>query len=85
MSLPQSTEQLSRALDRLESVTMPTAKKQPSFDLSEIQTERIIVGNLATLCGMADPEMVKRVLRKFADADEGFWTIICCGEEKKGV
>lgn len=74
MSLDKATEKLARALDRLESATMPVAKK---CQLTEIQVERIIVGNLATLCGMTDPELVKRVLRKFAGADEDFWAVIC--------
>jgi hypothetical protein len=83
MSLDKATQQLSRALDRLESTTMPVGKKFPLVDLTQLQIERIIVGNLATLCNMTDPELVKRVLRKFAGADEAFWQVICSPDERK--
>lgn len=80
MSLPKATEQLSRALDKLEnkleSTTMPIPRRKQEKDLTEVQAGRLLGGHIATLCQMTDPELVKKALRYWADADDSVWEVI---------
>ena len=78
MSLPKVTEQLSRALDRLESSTMPTPKprldqRQARTDLTSREAAKLLGGTIGALCQMADPTDVRAALKWWAEAGDEVW------------
>ena len=79
MSLPEATEQLSKALDKLESITMPVARKpqldqRPArTDLTSREAAKLVGGTIGALCQMADPEVVRAAVAWWAEAPDEVW------------
>lgn len=73
MSLHKTTEQLARALDRLES-TMPVSKKAflPRSDFDENTVILFIGAVLGGLAHVAPPSTIRRAVRWWAENDEAW-------------
>ncbi len=78
MSLAKATEQLSRALDRLESSTMPITKtrldERPARKvLTSREAAKLLGANLGGLLELADRETVRTALKWWSEQGDEAW------------
>jgi hypothetical protein len=98
MSLAIATERLTKQLDNLESVTMPTANaimptaRKPKLDprparkdLTSREIAKLLGGNLGSLLQMAKPSDVRDAVRWWAQVSDEEWQFFVQSLEAAGV